>query len=648
MSTPKFADVYNLVAFLSKPTESNGFKKIIDFLNANPIKYALTAHIHAKVDGKKDIISEATIKRDLNFEDEGGVDCLSNEVIFEQLSLMGKSKNKDTQETQPSDPKDEALNVENVHAQSNDPPLSRVNTLGSREDRLKLNELMELCTKFLGEEDVSKQGRNIAAIDADAEITLVDETTEDQGRYDDQKMFDTSVLDDQEEVLFKEAQDVQNVVEKIKKSKPKGETTTTTTVTIPTPDSTRPKARGIIMQEPNKTLTTTIPISLKVQDKGKGIMVEEPLKMKKKDQINFDEQEARSLQVEIDEQDRLAEEKAQLIKDENLAWDNVQAMMDADCSTMSSAPQHTPIIQPSTSKPQKKQNLRKSKNKDTQETQPSDPKDEALNVENVPAQSNDPPLSRVNTLRSGEDRLKLNELMELCTKLVESSANEQSLGEEDVSKQGRNIAAIDADAEITLVDETIEDQGRYDDQEMLDTSVLDDQEEVLLKEAQDVQNVVEKIKKSKPKGETTTTTTVIIPTPDSTRPKAREPLKMKKKDQVSFDKQEARSLRAEIDEQDRLAEEKAQLIEDENLAWDNVQAMMDADLKDKAVLTQESSSKRAGEKLDQERSKKQKEEDDKESEELKRCLEIIPNNEDDVTIDVTPLSIKTPIIDYKI
>nr|GFB15714.1 hypothetical protein [Tanacetum cinerariifolium] len=76
--------------------------------------------------------------------------------------------------------------------------------------------------------------------------------------------------------------------------------------------------------------TTTIPISLKVQDKGKGIMVEEPLKMKKKDQISFDEQEARRLQAEINEQDRLAEEKAQLIKDENLVWDNVQAMIDAD------------------------------------------------------------------------------------------------------------------------------------------------------------------------------------------------------------------------------------------------------------------------------------------------------------------------------
>nr|GFD11797.1 hypothetical protein [Tanacetum cinerariifolium] len=59
---------------------------------------------------------------------------------------------------------------------------------------------------------------------------------------------------------------------------------------------------------------------------------------------------------------------------------------------------------------------------------------------------------------------------------VESSADEQSLGKEDASKQGRNIADIDLDVAITLVDETTEDQGRYDDQEMFDTSVLDDEE----------------------------------------------------------------------------------------------------------------------------------------------------------------------------
>nr|GEX09776.1 retrovirus-related Pol polyprotein from transposon TNT 1-94 [Tanacetum cinerariifolium] len=49
------------------------------------------AQIQALVDKKKIIIIEASIKRDLRFEDEGGVDCLSNEVIFEQLALMGST-----------------------------------------------------------------------------------------------------------------------------------------------------------------------------------------------------------------------------------------------------------------------------------------------------------------------------------------------------------------------------------------------------------------------------------------------------------------------------------------------------------------------------------------------------------------------------
>ncbi|GKA78573.1 hypothetical protein Tco_0785110 [Tanacetum coccineum] len=39
--------------------------------------------------------------------------------------------------------------------------------------------------------------------------------------------------------------------------------------------------------------------------------------------------------------------------------------------------------------------------------------------ERLSKQSNDPPLSRVNTLGSGEDSMKLQELMELCIKLSE-------------------------------------------------------------------------------------------------------------------------------------------------------------------------------------------------------------------------------------
>ncbi|GKF28271.1 hypothetical protein Tco_0094613 [Tanacetum coccineum] len=179
-------------------------------------------------------------------------------------------------------------------------------------------------------------------------------------------------------------------------------------------------------------------------------------------------------------------------------------------------PHHTSIItQPSSSQPQRKQKSKKFKKKNTEVPQPSGSTDNVPD-ENVSTTSNDP-------LLSGEDRLKLTELMDLCTNLqkkvldlekaktaqdseiaslkkkvkklerrnksitprlkrlrkaglarrVESS-DEASLGnQEDASKQGRKLADIDADVEVTLIDDT---QGRNDDNPMFDTCVLDEQE----------------------------------------------------------------------------------------------------------------------------------------------------------------------------
>ncbi|GKE81962.1 hypothetical protein Tco_1551962 [Tanacetum coccineum] len=92
MSDLKFADTHNLVAFLEKPTESERFEEIVDFLNANPIKYALTVNPTIYLDKRKVIITESTIRRDLQLEDAKRVDCLLNAAIFEQLTLMGYEK----------------------------------------------------------------------------------------------------------------------------------------------------------------------------------------------------------------------------------------------------------------------------------------------------------------------------------------------------------------------------------------------------------------------------------------------------------------------------------------------------------------------------------------------------------------------------
>ncbi|GKD47282.1 hypothetical protein Tco_1271927, partial [Tanacetum coccineum] len=90
MTTLPFADTHNLVAFLDKPAESEGFEQIVDFLNASSIRYALTVNptiytsciqqfwatakvktvngevqLQALVDGKKVIITETSVRRDL-------------------------------------------------------------------------------------------------------------------------------------------------------------------------------------------------------------------------------------------------------------------------------------------------------------------------------------------------------------------------------------------------------------------------------------------------------------------------------------------------------------------------------------------------------------------------------------------------------
>ncbi|GJW30961.1 hypothetical protein Tco_0047836 [Tanacetum coccineum] len=233
MTTLKFADTHNLVAFFEKPTKSEGFKQIVDFLNASHIMYALTfnpiiyascihqfwattkvksineeVQLQALVDGKKVIITEMSVRKDLQLEDVEGIECLPNDAIFEQFALIGEKGFSGrvtplfpTMMVQAQEEMGKA--DENVPTHSNDPLLSG-------EDRLKLNELMELCVvkklekkevkKLTGSEDytrriASKQGRKIDEINQDAEVTLVDET---QGRYGDNLMFDNGVLDNEE------------------------------------------------------------------------------------------------------------------------------------------------------------------------------------------------------------------------------------------------------------------------------------------------------------------------------------------------------------------------------------------------------------------------------------------------------------------
>ncbi|GKC42504.1 hypothetical protein Tco_1060226 [Tanacetum coccineum] len=204
---------------------------------------------------------------------------------------------------------------------------SGVNTPRSDEDRLKLNKLMELCTNLQNrvldlENTKTAQAQKIDDIDKDAKITLVNET---QGRYDDEEMFDTCVLDEDEvlaelEVTIKDEKS--NVVEEPSESITTTPTLTTTTATRVTAASTRPKAKGLVINEEEQATTPIVssqqPSQVKAQDKGKGIMVEELVKIKKKDQISLDEELTFKLQAKEEGEERLAREKAQKEEEANI------------------------------------------------------------------------------------------------------------------------------------------------------------------------------------------------------------------------------------------------------------------------------------------------------------------------------------------
>ncbi|GKB02081.1 hypothetical protein Tco_0830125 [Tanacetum coccineum] len=197
-----------------------------------------------------------------------------------------------------------------------------------------------------------------------------------------------------------------------------------------------------------------------------------------------------------------------------------------ESSEMPTDPHHTPIItQTASYQPQKKQKSRRSKRKDTELPQPSDltnVADEAINEEpsmqlkelidfctklqqrvldlentkTAQAQEITSLKLRVKRLekKGGLRTHKLRRLYKVGIIARVVSSDEASLGkQEDASKQGRKIANIDADAEITLVDET---QGRYGDEYMFGVHDLDGDEVVFeskfIDKAGEKRNIVEK------------------------------------------------------------------------------------------------------------------------------------------------------------
>ncbi|GJU95692.1 hypothetical protein Tco_1320448 [Tanacetum coccineum] len=171
-----FADSHNMVAYLEKSTENADFAEIVDFMNVNPIRYALTVSLTIYVSCIEQFWSTAKIKTVNNEtqihakkpkkvteipQSSEPTTLVTDEVVHEERGNSmeraattatsldaeqdsgGRPRRQETMGDKPAQTRFESLSK-----QSYDSPLKGVNTPQSDEDIIELKELMELCTKL--------------------------------------------------------------------------------------------------------------------------------------------------------------------------------------------------------------------------------------------------------------------------------------------------------------------------------------------------------------------------------------------------------------------------------------------------------------------------------------------------------------------
>ncbi|GJR90430.1 hypothetical protein Tco_0214441 [Tanacetum coccineum] len=393
MTTLKFADTHNMVGFLSKPTKSDGFEQIVDFLNAHPIRYALTINptiyiscieqfwstvkaktingeeqLYALVDGKKIIITESSVRRDLPLADEEGVDCLPNSTIFEQLTLMGP---KTTTWNEFSSTMASTIIYEAVHKELGDSLVRAATTASSLEaeqdsgninktqSKATPNESSSLRTTSGGGpryqetmrdtiaqtrfESVSKHSNDsLLARESDGFEQIIDFSNAHPIRYaltinptiylscieqfwsivvakninEEEQLH---ALVDGKKIIITESSirsDLQLADEE--GTDDDGGDATTVSVATTTDDNVDiTLAQALIEMK-----------STKPKDKGKGVLIKHVKPMNKKDLIRLDEETTSNLQAEFDEEERLAREKAEKEEEANITY--IQAKINVD------------------------------------------------------------------------------------------------------------------------------------------------------------------------------------------------------------------------------------------------------------------------------------------------------------------------------
>nr|GEY51709.1 hypothetical protein [Tanacetum cinerariifolium] len=212
---------------------------------------------------------------------------------------------------------------------------------------------------------------------------------------------------------------------------------------------------------------------------------------------------------------------------------------------------------------------------------------------------------------------------------VKSPMDKDGLGaQEDASKQGRMIKEINQNAEIALDDET---QERTNDDEMFGVDDLAGEEVVMDSAAEPVTTVKD-----------SAAPTISVTEDEITMAQALAALKSVKPKVVVQEQKMSTTIPAAAIKvtTDVLTPRAKGFKQEKREEFSEVQ---------KARFT-----KRTSEQLESDISKKQKVDENVElviddTKELKKCMEIVPDDGDEVLIEATPISSRSPtIIDYKI
>nr|GFA85225.1 hypothetical protein [Tanacetum cinerariifolium] len=357
--TLTFAETHNMIAYLTKSDASEGFNQIIDFLNGSSIKYALTVNPNIYVSCIKQFWTSVAVKKfndvmrlqalvDKKGKGFSGVDTPlfegmlvaqevgedADEVHAEGVNAAGVVLKHDddvadegadrvvvddiptvvdkpyipspTPTTQPPPPSQDLPSTSQVIPTL---PPSPIDQPPSRRNKAsKLKRLKQVGTTQRIDtsddtvmDDVSKQERMIADMDADVDVSLKDVkdvAVEKSADVEDNADIQGRKAESQAEIYKIDLEHTKKIITEVVTTASDTITAASTTITaadVPIPAAIIAAAptltaapsrrrKGVVIRDPQETAPTSSTIihsEAKSKDKGKGILVEEPKPLKK-------------------------------------------------------------------------------------------------------------------------------------------------------------------------------------------------------------------------------------------------------------------------------------------------------------------------------------------------------------------------------